>query len=116
MTAFCLVSAFDRLDLAWTVFPDFGDLFKYREPLEGLETPALMVSTNELREVPLELAVVVIGAAFRGCLLDRAVHASDLRFAHGDSTLVSPRSMPFSRQVLPLSILWNSASYRRILL
>ena len=62
----------------WLFCPHFGDEFVWREALQGYETPAVIVSADEVREVALELRVAVVVIALDGGFLDRAVHTFDL--------------------------------------
>jgi len=63
--------------------PDFADVFVGCEFAQGLETPAVVVSADEVVEVSGQLGMAVVMIAFDGCLFDRAVHPLDLAVGPG---------------------------------
>src|SRR5882757_7022828 len=76
----------------WLACPDFADVFVGREAFEGLQTPSVIVGSDEVGEMALELPVAVVVIALDGGFLDCAVHALDLT--------VRPRVLDLGQPVL----------------
>ena len=62
----------------WLGCPYFADEFEGCEPLEGLQSPPIIVGIDEVVEVGGQLRVAVVMVSFDGCFLDRPVHPFDL--------------------------------------
>ena len=82
--------------------PDFADIFVWREALQRLETPAVIVIVDEVDEVIFELSVTTIMIASDGRFLDRPVHSLDLT--------VGPRVLDLGQ---PSMAETNCAKWRR---
>ena len=60
------------------ICPAFTDEFIWRQPLEGLQSPPVIVGIDEVIEVLFQLVMIVVMIPFDRRFLDCAVHAFDL--------------------------------------
>ena len=70
--------------------PLFADELVRREPLEGLEPAAEVVSGNEVVKVLSELGMIFVVIALDRSFLDRPVHSLDLSIGPGMHWLRQP--------------------------
>ena len=86
----------DRIEgeSVWLGSPAFADELVRRQPAESLQSTGVVIRVDEIREMSLKLAVVVVMKAFDGGFLDRAIHslklAVRLRMAHLDEVVFEP--------------------------
>ena len=70
----------DRVEIESVGFicPAFTDEFVWRQSLERLQSPPVIVGIDEVIKVLFQLVMIVVMIPFDRCFLDRAVHAFDL--------------------------------------
>jgi hypothetical protein len=76
------------------LYPDFANVFVWREPFERPEPTSEIVGGDEVGTMPPELIVVVIMEAVDRCLFQRAIHSFDvavIRYVIGGAFLARLR-------------------------
>jgi hypothetical protein len=70
----------DRIDgeSFWFLCPDFADVFVWRETVEGLEAPGVVICIDEVGEVAAELVMAVVVEPLDGRVFYGPVHSFDL--------------------------------------
>src|SRR5262249_18481184 len=70
--------------------PLLADKFVGREPFEGLQSAAEIISRDEVVEMLFQLVMVVVMIALDSCFFDGAVHALNLTIGPGMLGLCEP--------------------------
>ena len=70
----------DRIEIESIGFlcPAFADELVWRQSLECLQSPPVIVGVDEVVKVSFQLLMIGVMIPFDRCVLDRAVHAFDL--------------------------------------
>jgi hypothetical protein len=74
--------------LIWLGSPAFADELIGRQPTERLQSAGVGLGVDEICEVLMKLAVVIVMKAFDGDLLDRAILLAGKRFLESAGTFV----------------------------
>ena len=70
-------------EFGWRTYPAFPDEFVLCQSLEGLQFPTVIVCTDEVLKVPLQLFMMFVLIPLDPSFLDRAIHVFDLAIGSG---------------------------------